>query len=121
MIFKVVLSMAACCLAAPTADADAQLIAGHGLLGHGLLGHGLAYGAAPVAVAHAAPVAVAHAAPVAVAHAAPVAYAHAAPVAYAHAAPVAVATAPVVHQVITFTVFGYFVHLKDKSYQLAPL
>ena len=54
--------MAACCLAAPTADADAQLIAGHGLLGHGLLGHGLAYGAAPVAVAHAAPVAVAHAA-----------------------------------------------------------
>ena len=39
-------------MAAPAADADAQLIAGHGLLGAGyagvgLAGHGLAYAAAP--------------------------------------------------------------------------
>merc|ERR1712113_766482 len=77
-------------LAAPAADADAQIIAG-GVLGHGLLGygHGLVNGvyASGPAVAAAAPVAVAHAAPVAVAAAAPVAVAHAAPVAVAHAAP----------------------------------
>merc|ERR1711892_513764 len=111
--FQVVLSaLVACGLAAPTADADAQILAGgvygHSLLGHGLLGHGLTGGvyasgpavvAAPLAVAHAAPLAVAHAAPLAFAHAAPLAVAHAAPIAIAHAAPVAIATAPVVHQV----------------------
>merc|ERR1712128_275218 len=117
MRFFVVLSaLVACGLAAPTADADAQIIAGglygHGLLGHGLLGHGLAggvYASAP-AVVDAAPVAVAHAAPLAFAHAAPLAFAHAAPIVHAtpvvHAAPVAIATAPVVHQV------GYQVHLQ---------
>merc|ERR1712038_152774 len=87
MKFQAVLSaLVACGLAAPAADADAQIIAG-GVLGHGLLGygHGLVNGvyASGPAVAAAAPVAVAAAAPVAV----------------AHAAPVAIATAPVVHQV----------------------
>merc|ERR1711892_1403584 len=108
--FQVVLSaLVACGLAAPTADADAQILAGgvygHSLLGHGLLGHGLTggvYASGPAVVA--APLAVAHAAPLAVAHAAPLAVAHAAPIAIAHAAPVAIATAPVVHQV------GYQVH-----------
>merc|ERR1719370_1710398 len=97
--FAVLSALVACGLAAPAADADAQIIAG-GVLGHG---HGLVNGvyasgpavaaAAPVAVAAtaAAPVAVAHAAPVAVVHAAPVAVAHAAPVAVAHAAPTHVA------------------------------
>ena len=116
---QVVLStLVACGLAAPAAEADAQILAGgvygHGLLGHGLLGGVYASGPAPLAVAHAAPLAVAHAAPIAVAHAAPLAVAHAAPLAVAHAAPVAVvhaapldiATAPVVHQV------GYQVHLQ---------
>merc|ERR1712038_1148301 len=103
MKFQAVLSaLVACGLAAPAADADAQIIAGS-VLGHGLLGygHGLVNGvyASGPAVAAAAPVAVAHAGPVAVAAAAPVAVAHAAPVAVAHAAPVAIATAPVVHQV----------------------
>ena len=67
-LFQVVLSaLLGATMAAPAADADAQLIAGHGLLGagyagvglagHGLLGagyagvglagHGLAYAAAP--------------------------------------------------------------------------
>merc|ERR1712165_326945 len=94
--FAVLSALVACGLAAPAADADAQIIAG-GVLGHGLLGygHGLVngvYASGPV-------VAVAAAAPVAVAHAAPVAVAAAAPVAVAHAAPVAISTAPVVHQV----------------------
>merc|ERR1719427_2266412 len=84
--FAVLSALVACGLAAPAADADAQIIAG-GVLGHGLLGygHGLVNGvyASGPAVAAAAPVAVAAAAPVAV----------------AHTAPVAVATAPVVHQV----------------------
>merc|ERR1711936_1130519 len=85
--FAVLSVFVGCGLAAPTADADAQIIAGgvlgHGLLGHGLLGHGLVNGvyASGPAVAHAAPVAVAHATPL------------------VHAAPVAIATAPVVHQV----------------------
>merc|ERR1712038_2167673 len=76
--FAVLSALVACGLAAPAADADAQIIAG-GVLGHGLLGygHGLVNGvyASGPAVAAAAPVAV------------------------AHAAPVAIATAPVVHQV----------------------
>merc|ERR1712180_435281 len=100
--FAVLSALVACGLAAPAADADAQIIAG-GVLGHGLLGygHGLVNGvyASGPAVAPAAPVAVAAAAPVAVAHAAPVTVAHAAPVAVANAAPVAISTAPVVHQV----------------------
>merc|ERR1719184_453728 len=87
--FAVLSALVACGLAAPTADADAQIIAG-GVLGHG---HGLVNGV------YASGPAVAAAAPVAVAAAAPVAVAHAAPVAVAHAAPVAVAHAPVVHQV----------------------
>merc|ERR1719483_1359398 len=90
--FVVLSALVACGLAAPTADADAQILAGgvygHGLVGHGLLGHGLTGGvyASGPAVAHAAPLAVAHAAPLAVAHAAPLAFAHAAPIAIAHAA-----------------------------------
>merc|ERR1711872_1205415 len=97
--FAVLSAVVACGLAAPAADADAQLIAG-GLLG-GVYASAPAVAAAPLAVAHAAPLTTAvHAAPVAAVHAAaPVAVAHAAPVAVAHAAPVAVATAPVVHQV----------------------
>merc|ERR1739844_830078 len=92
--FAVLSALVACGLAAPAADADAQIIAG-GVVGHGLLGygHGLVNGV------YASGPAVAAAAPVAVAAAAPVAVAHAAPVAVAHAAPVAIATAPVVHQV----------------------
>merc|ERR1712165_446727 len=92
--FAVLSALVACGLAAPAADADAQIIAG-GVLGHGLLGygHGLVNGV------YASGPAVAAAAPVAVAAAAPVAVAHTAPVAVAHAAPVAIATAPVVHQV----------------------
>merc|ERR1712117_877638 len=70
--FAVLSALVACGLAAPVADADAQIIAG-GVLGHGLLGygHGLVNGvyASGPAVAAAAPVAVAAAAPVAVAHA----------------------------------------------------
>merc|ERR1719209_647613 len=105
--FAVLSALVACGLAAPAADADAQILAG-GLLGHGLVGGVYASGPAVAAAPVATPVAVAHAAPLAVAHAPPVAVAHAAPVAVAapvvHAAPVAVATAPVVHQV------GYQVH-----------
>merc|ERR1712032_652904 len=69
--FVVLSAILGATMAAPAADADAQLIAGHGLLGAGyagvglaghglagvgLAGHGLAYAAAP-AVAAAAPVA----------------------------------------------------------------
>merc|ERR1719209_572463 len=96
--FAVLSALVACGLAAPAADADAQILAG-GVLGHGLVGGVYASGPAVAAAPVAAPVAVAHAAPLAVAHA-PLAVA--APV--VHAAPVAVATAPVVHQV------GYQVH-----------
>merc|ERR1712055_985332 len=83
--FVVLSAVVACGFAAPVADADAQLIAGHGLVGGiATYGHGLVGGvyAAGHVVAHAAP----------------------AVATYAHAAPVAVATAPVVHQV------GYNVH-----------
>merc|ERR1712002_406644 len=94
--FVVLSAILGATMAAPAAEADASILAGHGLgyAGHGLLGHGLGYAGHGVAAVAAAPVAaVAHAAPVAVAHAAPVAaVAHAAPVAaVAHAAPVAVA------------------------------
>ena len=74
VLFQVVLSaILGATMAAPAADADAQLIAGHGLLGAGyagvgLAGHGLAYAAAP-AVAAAAPVAAVAAAPAVVAEA----------------------------------------------------
>merc|ERR1739838_308584 len=92
--FVVLSALVACGLAAPTADADAQIIAGgllgHGLVGHGLVGHGL-LGHGLVGGVYASGPAVA---PVTVAHAAPI----------VHAAPVAIATAPVVHQV------GYQVH-----------
>merc|ERR550534_3621853 len=88
--FVVLSAVVACGLAAPVADADAQLIAGHGLVG-GVYAAGHAV-AAPAVAAYAAP------AVATVAHAAP------AVATYAHAAPVAVATAPVVHQV------GYNVH-----------
>merc|ERR1712243_306761 len=95
--FVVLSAILGATMAAPAAEADASILAGHGLgyAGHGLLGHGLGYAGHGVAAVAAAPVAaVAHAAPaatVAVAHAAPVAaVAHAAPVAaVAHAAPVA--------------------------------
>merc|ERR1719184_647832 len=97
--FAVLSALVACGLAAPAADADAQILAG-GVLGHGLVEGVYASGPAVAAAPVAAPLAVAHAAPLAVAHAAPVAVA--APV--VHAAPVAVATAPVVHHV------GYQVH-----------
>merc|ERR1719150_2406081 len=88
--FVVLSAVVACGFAAPVADADAQLIAGHGLVG-GVYAAGHAV-AAPAVAAYAAP------AVATVAHAAP------AVATYAHAAPVAVATAPVVHQV------GYNVH-----------
>merc|ERR1711964_602894 len=104
--FVVLSAVAACGFAAPAADADAQLLAGHGLLGHGLVGGVYAAGhavAAPaVAATYSAPAVATYA------HAAPAVatYAHAAPVVaapavatYAHAAPVAVATAPVVQHV----------------------
>merc|ERR1712088_654764 len=85
--FVVLSAVVACGFAAPAADADAQLLAGHGLLGHGLVGgvYGAGHAVAAPAVAT---------------------YAHAAPAVatYAHAAPVAVATAPVVQHV------GYNVH-----------
>ena len=108
---QAVVLFAATAYAAPTADADPQLL--HAGLGYGLFG--AAHVAAPavaavhaapaVATVAAAPVAAVHAAPVATVAAAPaVAAVHAAPVAAVHAAPVAVATAPVVHQV------GYQVH-----------
>merc|ERR1712088_969921 len=100
--FVVLSAVVACGFAAPAADADAQLLAGHGLLGHGLVGG--VYGAAHT-VAAPAVATYAHAAP------AVATYAHASPVVaapavatYAHAAPVAVATAPVVQHV------GYNVH-----------
>merc|ERR1712212_816799 len=80
--FVVLSAVVACGFAAPAADADAQLLAGHGLLGHGLLGHGLVGGVYGAGHAVAAP----------------------AVATYAHAAPVAVATAPVVQHV------GYNVH-----------
>merc|ERR1712179_253277 len=104
--FVVLSAVVACGFAAPAADADAQLLAGHGLLGHGLLGHGLVGGVYGAGHAVAAPaVAATYAAP------AVATYAHAAPVVaapavatYAHVAPVAVATAPVVQHV------GYNVH-----------
>merc|ERR1719150_828326 len=86
--FVVLSAVVACGFAAPVADADAQLIAGHGLVG-GVYAAGHAV-AAPAVAAYAAP--------------AVATVAHAAPAVYAHAAPVAVATAPVVHQV------GYNVH-----------
>merc|ERR1719397_1334699 len=88
--FVVLSAVVACGFAAPVADADAQLLAGHGLVG-GVYAAGHAV-AAPAVAAYAAP------AVATVAHAAP------AVATYAHAAPVAVATAPVVHQV------GYNVH-----------
>merc|ERR1719397_134441 len=88
--FVVLSAVVACGFAAPVADADAQLLAGHGLVG-GVYAAGHTV-AAVATYAHAAP--------------AVATYAHAAPAVatYAHAAPVAVATAPVVHQV------GYNVH-----------
>merc|ERR1712212_75011 len=94
--FVVLSAVVACGFAAPAADADAQLLAGHGLLGHGLVGGVYAAGQAVAAPA----VAATYAAP------AVATYAHAAPAVatYAHAAPVAVATAPVVQHV------GYNVH-----------
>merc|ERR1712082_325568 len=91
--FVVLSAVVACGLAAPVADADAQLIAGtygHGLLGGVVAGHAIA---APAVAAFAAAPAVAT-----YAHAAPVVAAAPAVATYAHAAPVAVATAPVVHQ-----------------------
>merc|ERR1719397_979279 len=88
--FVVLSAVVACGFAAPVADADAQLLAGHGLVG-GVYAAGHAV-AAPAVAAYAAP------AVATVAHAAP------AVATYAHAAPAAVATAPVVHQV------GYNVH-----------
>merc|ERR1719150_926469 len=96
--FVVLSAVVACGFAAPVADADAQLIAGHGLVG-GVYSAGHAV-AAPAVAAYAAPAVatVAHAAPAVVAHAAP------AVATYTHAAPVAVATAPVVQHV------GYNVH-----------
>merc|ERR1712212_808762 len=57
--FVVLSAVVACGFAAPAADADAQLLAGHGLLGHGLLGHGLVGGVYGAGHAVAAPVAVA--------------------------------------------------------------
>merc|ERR1719150_3335773 len=78
--FVVLSAVVACGFAAPVADADAQLIAGHGLVG-GVYAAGHAV-AAPAVAAYAAP----------------------AVATVAHAAPAAVATAPVVHQV------GYNVH-----------
>merc|ERR1712088_165011 len=90
--FVVLSAVVACGFAAPAADADAQLLAGHGLLGHGLVGG--VYGAAHT-VAAPAVATYAHAAPVVAAPAVAT---------YAHAAPVAVATAPVVQHV------GYNVH-----------
>merc|ERR1712158_102722 len=64
--FVVLSALLGATMAAPAADADAQLIAGHGLLGAGyagvgLAGHGLAYAAAPAVAA--APVAAVHAVP----------------------------------------------------------
>merc|ERR1712212_255230 len=95
--FVVLSAVVACGFAAPAADADAQLLAGHGLLGHGLVGGVYAAGHAVAAPAAAPAVATyAHAAP------AVATYAHAAPVVAAPA--VAVATAPVVQHV------GYNVH-----------
>merc|ERR1712212_918149 len=91
--FVVLSAVVACGFAAPAADADAQLLAGHGLLGHGLVGGVYAAGHAVAAPAVAT---YAHAAP------AVATYAHAAPVVAAPA--VAVATAPVVQHV------GYNVH-----------
>merc|ERR1712168_873417 len=87
--FVVLSAVVACGFAAPVADADAdaQLIAGHGLVGgvatygHGLVGGVYAAGHAVAAYAAPAVATVAHAAP--------------AVATYAHAAPVAVATAPV--------------------------
>merc|ERR1712168_329716 len=101
--FVVLSAVVACGFAAPVADADAdaQLIAGHGLVGGvATYGHGLVGGVYAAGHAVAAPAVAAYAAPAVatVAHAAP------AVATYAHAAPVAVATAPVVHQV------GYNVH-----------
>merc|ERR1712212_1341144 len=84
--FVVLSAVVACGFAAPAADADAQLLAGHGLLGHGLVGGVYAAGHAVAAPAVAAT------------------YAAPAVATYAHAAPVAVATAPVVQHV------GYNVH-----------
>merc|ERR1712212_1354417 len=95
--FVVLSAVVACGFAAPAADADAQLLAGHGLLGHGLLGHGLVGGVYGAGHAVAAPAVATYA------HAAPVVAAPAVAT-YAHAAPVAVATAPVVQHV------GYNVH-----------
>merc|ERR1712212_941799 len=94
--FVVLSAVVACGFAAPAADADAQLLAGHGLLGHGLVGGVYAAGHAVAAPA----VAATYAAP------AVATYAHAAPAVatYAHASPVVVATAPVVQHV------GYNVH-----------
>merc|ERR1711964_139695 len=89
--FVVLSAVAACGFAAPAADADAQLLAGHGLLGYGLVGGVYAAGHAVAAPA------------VAATYAAPV-VATPAVATYAHAAPVAVATAPVVQHV------GYNVH-----------
>merc|ERR1719431_315933 len=85
--FVVLSAVVACGFAAPAADADAQLLAGHGLVG-GVYGAGHAVAAPAVAAPAVAT------------------YAHAAPAVatYAHAAPVAVATAPVVQHV------GYNVH-----------
>merc|ERR1712212_880697 len=68
--FVVLSAVVACGFAAPAADADAQLLAGHGLLGHGLLGHGLVEGVYGAGHAVAAP---------AVAAPAVATYAHAAP------------------------------------------
>merc|ERR1719234_1820031 len=95
--FVVLSAVVACGFAAPVADADAQLLAGHGLVG-GVYAAGHAV-AAPAVAAYAAP------AVATVAHATPAVatYAHAAPAVAAYAAP-AVATVPVVHQV------GYNVH-----------
>merc|ERR1719384_1241595 len=91
--FVVLSAVVACGFAAPVADADAdaQLIAGHGLVGGvATYGHGLVGGVYAAGHAVAAPAVAAYAAP--------------AVATVAHAAPVAVATAPVVHQV------GYNVH-----------
>merc|ERR1719339_694169 len=92
----VILSLAACSFAAPTADAEAE--AQYLAYGHGLVGG--VYAAAPAAT-----VAVAHTAPVAHAVVPAATYGYAAP-ALTVAAPAAVhvATAPVVHHV------GYNVH-----------
>merc|ERR1719504_291456 len=93
--FVVLSAILGATMAAPAAEAEAQLIAGLGLAGHGL-----AYAAAPaVATVAASPVAAVHAAPVAAVHAAPAVAVHAVPAVNVHAVhttvPVAVPTATV--------------------------